>query len=66
MTTTFTLKGLHCPACKKLTEKRIGTIIGVQSVDVETDTGIVQIVAGALIAKSEVTAALRGTEYSVA
>jgi copper chaperone CopZ len=66
MTTKITLKGLHCPACKKLTEKRISSIVGVTSVNVNSDTGITEIVADNLIQKSQVEAVLPDTGYSVA
>jgi copper chaperone CopZ len=66
MTTTITLKGLHCPACKKLTEKRISSIAGVVAVNVNPDTGITEITAGQAIQKSQVEKVLSDTNYSVA
>lgn len=66
MTTNITLKGLHCSACKKLTERRISTISGVTSVNVNSDTGDTEIVANNLIQKSQVEAVLTDTGYSVA
>lgn len=65
MKTTLTIKGLHCPACKKLTEKRIGSISGVTSVNVNPDTEIVEITADQLINKLQVEQALSDTAYTV-
>lgn len=36
---TIYIKGTHCPACKKLIEKRIMSIAGVDSVDVNFTSG---------------------------
>ena len=66
MTTKFTLKGLHCPACKKLTERRISSIPGVTLVNVDPNTGITEISAGQVIQKSQVEDVLSDTPYTVA
>lgn len=63
--TTIKLKGLTCQACKKLTEKRIGKLKGVNSVNVEVQTGMAEITADRPITNSEVQNALVGTDYSV-
>ncbi|HBC73017.1 hypothetical protein A2379_00900 [Candidatus Amesbacteria bacterium RIFOXYB1_FULL_47_13] len=65
MTTTIIIKGLHCPACKKLTEKRIGSIPGVTSVDADPDSGNTRITSISEIPVVQVRAALSGTPYSV-
>lgn len=66
MTTTVTLTGLHCPACKKLTEKRIAVIPGVTSVTVSPDTGITEIVSARPVPRSQIRAVLTDTPYGVA
>ncbi|MBI5614550.1 heavy-metal-associated domain-containing protein [Candidatus Gottesmanbacteria bacterium] len=64
-TQTVTLSGLTCPACKKITEKRIGGLNGVTHVDVIVDTGIVTIQGDREISVSEIDEALRDTQYKV-
>jgi hypothetical protein len=59
----FILKGLTCPACKKLTEKRIGTIADVTSVIVDLSSGQAEIISSRPIAIGEVNTVLRGTPY---
>lgn len=65
MTSTFTLKGLHCEACKKLIEKRLGAIAGVTNVEVNPISGLTKIIADKIIEKSEITKALVGTKYTL-
>lgn len=65
MITAFSLKGLHCAACKKLTEKRLGTISGVVSVNVDPISGIAKIESDQIVEASSVTKALAGTPYSI-
>lgn len=64
-TTTFKLKGLTCGACKQLSERKIGRIKGVQSVNVDMKTGKTDIVSGKPITLLEVQSALAGTDYKV-
>lgn len=63
-TQLFTIKGLHCTACTKLTAKRIKGIEGVEDVTVELDTGAAHIVADRHISLAEVQAILAGSEYT--
>jgi copper chaperone CopZ len=57
------LQGLHCQACKKITEKRIGSLLGVESVSVDIDTQFATVMAQRIISKEEVNSVLVGTDY---
>jgi copper chaperone CopZ len=57
------LQGLHCQACKKITEKRIGSLQGVESVSVDIDSQYAILVAQRVISKDEINKALEGTDY---
>ena len=57
------ITGTHCPACKKLIEKRIMTVTGVTSVNVDYITGETKIMANNEISKSEISKVLEGTDY---
>lgn len=61
----FKINGVHCPACKKLTEKRLGNIDGVTAVNVNPETGLAEITADTNITKAQLEEALTGTTYSV-
>jgi len=65
-TQTFTLSGLTCPACKKLTEKRIGVIPGVTKVEVTVATGEAVINANKKITTLQIKEVLKDTPYQVA
>lgn len=65
MITNIKLSGLTCPACKKLTEKRIGQILGVEKVDVNLNDGQATITADREITKEEINKVLEGTQYFV-
>ncbi len=62
---TIKLSGLTCPACKKVTEKRIGGIEGVTKVEVTIDSGIAVIDANKEVTILEIKEALRDTPYQV-
>ena len=64
-TQTIKLSGLTCPACKKVTEKRIGGLDGVKKVAVTVDSGIATIDADKKIAISEINEVLQDTPYQV-
>jgi copper chaperone CopZ len=64
-TQIVTLSGLTCPACKKITEKRIGGISGVKSVEVDVDSGMVTLCADREITKLEIEEVLKDTPYKV-
>ncbi len=65
MQQTIKLSGLTCPACKKVTEKRIGRIDGVSSVDVSLETGIATIEVANELSVADVQNVLQDTPYSV-
>lgn len=64
-TQTIKLSGLSCPACKKVTEKRIGGINGVSGVEVSINSGIAVINADREIALAEIKEVLKDTPYQV-
>lgn len=64
-TQTVTLSGLTCKACKKITEKRIGGIRGVHTVDVIVDSGTAVICAEREIMKFEIDEVLKDTQYKI-
>jgi len=61
---TIYIKGTHCPACKKLIEKRIISIAGVDSVDVNFTSGETKIIGDKEITKAEIKNVLEGTGYA--
>lgn len=65
ITKNFILKGLHCPACKKLTEKRIRTIAGVASVTVDPNSGLAIVQSATEITSEQISKALENTAYTV-
>lgn len=60
---TFTIKGMHCDACTKLTSKRIASIDGVSDVSVELTSGLVSIVADRPLAVEEINSVLKDSGY---
>ncbi len=64
-TQTIKLSGLTCPACKKITEKRIGGINGVKKVEVALDSGIATIDSDREITVSEIKEVLKDTSYQI-
>lgn len=61
---TIYITGTHCPACKKLIEKRIMSIAGVDSVDVNFTSGETKIIGDKEITKAEIKNVLEGTDYA--
>ena len=61
---TFTINGMHCEACTKLSAKRIRSIDGVTDVSVELDSGLVSIAADQPITVDEINAVLEGSDYT--
>lgn len=59
------LSGLTCPACKKVTEKRIGSLSGVIKVEVSLDSGVATIGANRELTILEIKRALKDTPYQV-
>lgn len=64
-TQTVTLSGLTCQACKKITEKRIGGIHGVHTVEVAVNSGTAVICTEREIMKSEIDEVLKDTQYKI-
>ena len=63
-TQIINITGTHCPACKKLIEKRIISIAGVNSVDVNFTSGETKIIGDKEITKAEIKNVLEGTDYA--
>ena len=61
----LTIKGTHCPACKRLIERKISAIVGVISVNVNFETGETEIKTNRDISKNEIQQSLEGMEYKV-
>lgn len=59
------ISGTHCQACKKLIERRISTIAGVSSVDIDYETGRTVIIANRNIEKAEIKKVLEGMPYEI-
>lgn len=57
--------GLTCPACKKLIEKRVGAIPGVNRIEVNAASGEAIINSGRTIQLSEIQEVLKDTPYQV-
>jgi copper chaperone CopZ len=60
-----TLQGLHCEACKKITEKRIGKIEGVSSTITDLANQTVSVQANRALTLQDVEEVLKDTEYKV-
>ena len=65
MITKSKLSGLTCPACKKVTENRIGKIAGVVEVKVDLGSGETEINADHSVTKEEIIEVLKGTPYQI-
>ncbi len=61
----FQIKGTHCPACKRLIERRISGISGITTVEVNFENGKTELVSDRIIAKDEIQQVLEGMEYKV-
>lgn len=59
------LQGLDCDACKKITEKRIGRIEGVETVNVDLSQKTADVQASRALSQQEVEEALKDTEYKI-
>ena len=62
---TFKLSGLTCPACKKLTEKRINSLPGVTKVEVSVESGQATIESDQPVTVLAINDALKDTPYQV-
>lgn len=59
----FKLAGLTCSACKKVSEKRIASIGGVNSVDVSLGSNLAIIDVDRVLALAEINQVLKDTPY---
>ena len=64
-TQIFKLSGLTCPACKKVTEKRIGNLPGVIKVAVTVDSGEAVVESDEKITNLQIKEVLKDTPYQV-
>ena len=62
---SFKLSGLTCPACKKVSEKRLSLIPGAVRVEVNLDSGETAIEADRQISSGEIKLALKDTHYQL-
>ena len=60
------LQGLHCDACKKILQKRLGRLEGVTFVDVNLDQQTVLLTSSNALEQVNIKEALKDTEYKVA
>jgi copper chaperone CopZ len=65
MDTHVTIHGMHCDGCKRLVEKRIGSLPGVREVKTNPGSGETRITGSRIVTPDEIRAVLTGTEYSV-
>ncbi len=65
MNYSIKLHGLHCEACKKITEKRIGKLNGVTSVVTELTTQTVTVSSDSDLNLQTIEQVLEDTEYKV-
>ncbi|MFZ5535347.1 MAG: heavy-metal-associated domain-containing protein [Patescibacteria group bacterium] len=64
-TQTFTLTGLTCPACKKITEKRISSLPGVIHVEVTVSNGSAHVESQSPITSVQINEVLMDTSYFI-
>ena len=60
----FTINGMHCEACTKLSSKRIRSISGVSDVNVDLTSGVANVKADRLIFVTEINEVLAGSDYT--
>lgn len=58
------ISGTHCPACKKLIERKISGISGVTNVLVDFESGQTIIESNRKIEKNEIDLSLKGMPYA--
>ncbi len=64
ITTNVTIQGMHCEACQKIIQRRLGKIEGILEVQAPL-SGEISILANRSISIDEVKTALEGTDYLV-
>ena len=60
---TFSIKGMHCAACTKLSAKKIMKIDGVVEANVDLGSGVAALHTDRLISVQEINAQLSDTDY---
>ncbi len=65
MNYSIQLQGLHCEACKKITEKRIGRLDGVSSAVTDLTNQTVTVTTDRILSLQEIEEILKDTEYKV-
>lgn len=67
MQTTFTIKGMHCASCKKLIESVSKDVTGIESADVNFETGLLTLThdESADIQKVKAEILSLGDEYTI-
>ena len=60
---TFTIKGMHCEACTKLTTKRIRAIEGVSNVSVDLESRSANVESDRPVTAEEINAVLVDSSY---
>lgn len=65
MQTILKFSGLTCPACKKLIEKRVTVIPGVNGIEVNVNSGEAVLNSDRDIQLSEIKEVLKNTPYQV-
>ena len=61
---TIYITGTHCPACKKLIERKLSIIADVESIEVDYESGKTMITSNRTIGKEEINKALEGMPYA--
>lgn len=59
------INGMHCSACEKVVTKRISQIAGVESVQVDIESGQATIISENGISLDTIQKVLKDTHYSV-
>lgn len=60
---TFTISGMHCDACTKLTTKRIKTIKGVSNVSVDLESRSANVESDRPVTAEEINSVLIDSSY---
>ncbi|CAN5554271.1 heavy-metal-associated domain-containing protein [soil metagenome] len=65
VTESFVVKGMTCGHCVQAVSDEVGALVGVQSVEVDLDTGAVVVTSDAPVAMSDLVAAVDEAGYEV-
>lgn len=67
VTTTYTVNGMTCEHCERAVAEEVGSIAGVQSVEVSHETGTLTVASDSELNQDDVVAALdEAGEYTIA